>query len=226
MAEPDTATDRAEIGPFETKLAEVDPNLDPIEREHRVLESTAFFDFSFYEFLFPTEVGYQGSLSERALATVDDFQAEVGAELAALLLDVLGHVERTIRARIKRLRRRDWDEERVVDDLIDDLYRLRADVFPDVVEDYQSELQAGIGGLFLQFLAELLDSYLTDRLFQAYPAFYAFWSGWPPFYTTEYPAWHLAVQPPPPPPPPTEPPDDSQGVNVGQTLADIENIHT
>ena len=181
-----------------------------------MLEDTAFFDFPFYEFLLPTVTGFQGSLSERALATVDDFQAETGAAEAALMLEVLATVERSVLAVVRLVRRRDWDDDRVVYDVLDDFYRLRAVTVPDIVIAYQEAREVAIGPLFLEFLAELAASYVRDRIYQAYPHFYAFWAAWPTWFATEHDLWHEAVQPPrtpppqtpPPPPPSTEPPQD------------------
>jgi hypothetical protein len=211
MAATDPQSPAADIGPFASRLGEVESQIDPIERASRVLEDTAFFDFPFYEFLLPTVTGFQGSLSERALATVDDFQAETGAAEAALMLEVLATVERSMLTVVRLVRRRAWDDDRVVYDLLDDFYRLRAVTVPDIVIAYQEEREVAIGPLFLEVLAELAASYVRDRIYQAYPHFYAFWAAWPPWFATEYDLWHEAVQPPQTPPLPpqsTEPPQD------------------
>ena len=199
MNEENATVEQTNISQFEGVLAEAEPKFDPIEQAERVLDNTAFYDFSFYEFLFPTETGYQGTLSERALATLDEFQAseDVGADLAALMLDVLVHVEQTVRDQIRRLRRRDWDEEEVVQDLLEDFYRVRATALPDILQAYETEIFDGIGGLFLEFFAELTASYLRGRLYQAYPSFYGFWSAWSGYFDDAYDLWHKAVNPPP-----------------------------
>jgi len=199
MDNENATVEQTNISQFEGVLAEAEPKFDPIEQAERVLDNTAFYDFSFYEFLFPTETGYQGRLSERALTTLDEFQAseDVGADLAALMLDVLVRVEQTVRDQVKRFKRRDWDEEDVVQDLLEDFYRIRATALLDILQAYKTEIVAGIGGLFLEFLAELIASYLRGRLYQAYPSFYGFWSAWPGHFGQEYNLWHEAVNPPP-----------------------------
>ena len=125
------------------------------------------------------------------------------------MLEVLATVEQSVLAVVRLVRRRDWDDDRVVDELLDDFYRLRAVTVPDIVIAYQEEREDAIGPLYLEFLAELAASYVRDHIYQAYPNFYAFWAAWPSWFATEYDLWHEAVQPPqtpPPPPPSTEPP--------------------
>ncbi|MGH8655929.1 MAG: hypothetical protein ACREYE_28795 [Gammaproteobacteria bacterium] len=199
MDEENARVEQANIGQFEGVLAEAEPKFDPIEQAERVLDNTAFYDFSFYEFLFPTETGYRGGLSERALTTLDEFQAseDVGAHLAALMLDVLVRVEQSVRDQVRRLRRRDWDEEQVVQDLLEGFYGFRASTLPTIVAAYQTEIDEGIGPLFLEFLAELIAAYLRSRLYQAYPSFYGFWSAWSRYFDDAYDLWHEAVNPPP-----------------------------
>jgi len=216
MDKENAAVEQTNISQFEGVLAEAEPKFDPIEQAERVLDNTAFYDFSFYEFLFPTESSYRGGLSERALSTLDEFQAseDVGADLAALLLDVLVRVEETVRDQIRRLRRRDWDEEDVVQDLLEDFYRIRATALPDILRAYRTEVFGGIGGLFLEFLAELIASYLRGSLYQAYPSFYGFWSAWSGYFDDAYDQWHEAVNPPPTPVP-DEPSTTPTG---GQTM--------
>lgn len=183
------------IRPYEDVLSVVDPDFHPLDQANRTLDQPAFYDFSFYEQLFPTELGgYRGSLSERALATLDDLQATVGADLAALLLDILVHVERTVRANVRILKRGDWDEQQVVLDLLDDFYRLRAAVLPDMLQAYQAEIWAGIGRHFLEdFLDREIASYLRGRIYQAWPSFYGFWSAWPGHFSQAYGWWHTEV---------------------------------
>src|SRR5262245_20446711 len=109
------------IRAFEDVLSVVSPEFHPVDQASRSLDNTAFYDFSFYEFLFPTETGgYRGYLSDQALTTLDDFQVLVGVDLAVLMLDVLSHVEHVVREQVKRLKRRDWDEQQVVHDLLED----------------------------------------------------------------------------------------------------------
>jgi hypothetical protein len=213
MDEENAPVGQTNIGQFEGVLAEAEPQFDPIEQAERVLDNTAFYDFSFYEFLFPTETGYRGSLSERALSTLDEFQAreDVGADLSALMLDALVQIEQTVRDQVKRLKRRDWGEEDVVQDLLEDFYRFRASTLPGVLAAYQTEADEGIGPLFLEFLADLVAAFLRGRLYQAYPNFYGFWSAWSGYFDQEYALWHEAVNPPPV----TEQP--STGQTGGQT---------
>jgi hypothetical protein len=210
MDEGNATVEQANIGQFEDVLAEAEPKFDPIEQSERVLDNTAFYDFSFYEFLFPTETGYQGSLSERALATLDDFQTEGGADLASLMLDLLVQVEQVIRNQIRRLKRRDWAEEQVIQDLLEDFYRFRASTLPGVLDAYQTEIGEGIGGLFLEFFDELIASYLRSRIYQAYPSFYNSWSAWSAYFEPEYALWHEAVQPPAIPDQPSATPTGGQ----------------
>jgi len=199
MSEVNTAVEQTDLRQFERVLSEAEPKFDPIEHAEHVLDNTAFYDFSFYEFLFPTETGYRGWLSEQALATLDEFQAseDVGAELAVLLLDVLVRAEQTVRDQVRRLRRRDWNEEQVAQDLLSDFYLFRASTLPGVLDAYQTEIDEGIGPLFLEFLAELIAAFLRGRLYQAYPNFYGFWSAWSGYLDHEYALWRAAVNPPP-----------------------------
>lgn len=205
----DDIRNRSPIGQFEDLLAEAVPDFEPIKKSARVLESTGFYDFSYFEFLFPTETGYRGSLSELALATLDDFQTETGADLALLMLDVLVQIEEVVRQQVGRLRRRDWAEDQVTHDLLADFYRLRASTLPDVLDAYPTQVDAGLGPLFLDFLAELSTSYVTARLYSHYPSFYGFWSAWPAFFSQHYEKWEEAVRPPPQPP--AEGPADTDG---------------
>jgi hypothetical protein len=186
---------------FENLIAEAEPKFDPLEQAERILDNAAFYDFSFYEFLFHTETGYQGFLSEQALATLDDFQAmeDVGAELAIPMLEVLVQVEQVVRYQIRRLKRRDWSDEEVVHDLLEDFYRLRASTLPGVLAAYQAESETGIGELFMEFLAELIGRYLRSRLYQTYPSFYGFWIAWAVFFNREFSLWDESVNPPPEP---------------------------
>ena len=188
--------DEANLDQFEAVLAEAAPRFDPLAQADRVLDNTAFYDFSFYEFLFPTETGYQGGLSEQALATLDDFQVEGGAQLASLMLEVLVRVEQVVRYEVRRLRRRDWAEGEVIQDLLEDFYLFRSSTLPGVLAAYETEIDDGLGGLFLEFLAEAIASYLRSHIYQAYPNFYAFWSTWSIYFEREYDLWHEAVQPP------------------------------
>src|SRR5262245_61037916 len=125
MAESNSTANQMDIGAFTSVLAEVAPKADPTEQAERVLDNTAVYDFSFYEFLFPTETGYRGALSERALATLDDFQAAGGADFAAQMLDILTSIEHAVGNEVRRVKRRDWDEPQIVQDLLDDFYRIR-----------------------------------------------------------------------------------------------------
>ena len=188
--------DEANLDQFEAVLAEAAPRFDPLAQADRVLDNTAFYDFSFYEFLFPTETGYQGGLSEQALATLDDFQVEGGAQLASLMLEVLVRVEQVVRYEVRRLRRRDWAEGEVIQDLLEDFYLFRSSTLPGVLAAYETEIDDGLGGLFLEFLAEAIASYLRSHIYQAYPNFYAFWSTWSIYFEREYDLWHEAVQHP------------------------------
>lgn len=212
MDKEHATVEQANISQFEDVLAEAEPKFDPIEQAERVLDNTGFYDFSFYEFLFPTETGYQGTLSERALATLDEFQASegVGADLAALMLDILIRVEQIVRDQVRRLRRRDWNEEQVVQYLLEDFYRFRASTLPSVLAAYQTETDEGIGPLFLEFLAELIASHLRGRLYGAYPNFYGFWSAWSGDFEREYDLWHEAVKPPTEQPPAVQTGDQTE----------------
>jgi hypothetical protein len=186
-----SAIQPVDLGRFESVLADVEPASRAAERADRPIENTAFYDFSFYEFLFPTETGgYRGVLSDMALATLDDFQTRVGAELASLLLDVLARMECEVRENVKRLKRADWNEDQVTLDLLGDLYRQRDVILPDVLQVYYAEMLSGIGRQFLDFLADRAAAYLRARLYQWYPSFYGFWSGWPAYFAPEYDVWH------------------------------------
>jgi hypothetical protein len=128
------------------------------------------------------------------------------------MMDVLVQVEQVVRYQIRRLKRRDWSEAEVVGDLLEDFYRLRASTLPGVLAAYQAEIEAGIGELFLEFLAELIGRYLRSRLYQAYPSFYGFWITWPVYFNREFSLWVEAVNPPPEPEqPPTAPPRRQPG---------------
>jgi hypothetical protein len=192
-----SAIQPVDLGRFESVLADVEPASRATERADRPIENTAFYDFSFYEFLFPTETGgYRGVLSDMALATLDDFQTRVGAELASLLLDVLARMELVVRENVKRLKRADWDEDQVALDLLGDLYRLRDPILPDVLQAYYAEMLSGIGRHFLDFLADRVAAYLRARIYPWYPSFYGFWSGWPAHFTSQYGAWHTDANAP------------------------------
>jgi hypothetical protein len=180
-----------DIRQFEDALAPVAPSLGPVPRADRTLDAPAFYDFSFYEFLFPPELGgYRGRLSGHALATVDDMQQQAGPELAALLIEMLISFEQATWQTVRRVRRGDWDLDQVMADLLGELYRTRAAVLPEALQAYADESRYGIGPNFLDTLERWwISDYVRSRIWQAYPAFAGFWLAWPPHFRQVYADW-------------------------------------
>jgi hypothetical protein len=184
------------INQFEDVLSVVKPDFSPMDQSDRTLDNPAFYDFSFYEFLFPTETGgYLGTLSEKALATLDSVQAIILPELAAggwdptsLLLDILIRVEQTVRETIRQMKRRDWDEQQVIQDILDEFYRLRDRVLPEILQAYAHYYN--IGRHFFDFLERKITVYLRTYLYTHwYPEFRGLWDLWPLDFHNSYDQW-------------------------------------
>ncbi len=176
---------------FRDVLAEVSPNFGAVQQLTRTLDSPSFYNFYFHEFLFPTEAGgYRAYLTDKALDTLDAVQALVGIQDTALVLDLLTEVEAAIRHVVRHYRRRDWDEQGVVRDLLDGFYAQWTAALPDMLAAYRVERTAGIAWYLLEFVRNTVIEYVRERLYSWYPSFVGFWSDWPSYFLTGYAYWH------------------------------------
>lgn len=183
-----------DLAGFRAVLAEVAPNFGAIPQSVRTLDSAAFYNFYFHEFLFPTETGgYRGYLTNEALATLDQYQTAIGIADSELLLELLSEVEAVVRRFVRRYRRRDWDEQDVARRLLADFHASWNQILPAMVAAFRTERNAGIGRHFLDWLDVDLHLYLLDRVYSWYPHFVGLWSDWASQFATDYAWWHDAI---------------------------------
>ncbi|MDX1417957.1 MAG: hypothetical protein R3293_27395, partial [Candidatus Promineifilaceae bacterium] len=89
---------QANIGAFESELRQ-QPDHEPLELSQRVLDNVAFHDFAFYDYLIPTEKGYnvKPGLSAAGINYMRQLEAAVPAEQLDILASFLVQLEESLR---------------------------------------------------------------------------------------------------------------------------------
>jgi hypothetical protein len=229
--------ERAELRDFTEQLSQVSPRFEPVALSQRALDNVSVHDFAFYEYLFPTEQGYRrGGLSDHGLKFIQNWEQQnlLPPQVTAWLAEMLAQVENTTRSAIYTYSSPDWDPDTIFTLVCDAFY---ADVAaPDIEVMLAAYSWASVNGLFfhfVEFLDNLLLSYVRWGLPRAFPSFLGFWQQWGNFFRHIYPSWVRYVQfdpgeAVPNPPPGTATMDltsvlqQAQGIQLQQASYDFE----
>ncbi|MBU1340703.1 MAG: hypothetical protein KKE44_01435 [Proteobacteria bacterium] len=238
----ENSTDRqADIGEFEKDLRQICPENskqdNPVILSNKVLDSVAFHDFAYYEYLLPTESSnHYGGLSPEALARIDWMenvylrlivvQPSLRQTYTRQLVELLVRFEHGIRTVIYRDLPLVADRDVLFNATINNVYQDDTTwyaVIGILFGNYQNEIRQGRPFLYLNFVEREIQGYLYRRIQYLYPDLADLWLEWDAFYTQKYNTYKQSN--PPPASLPAHPGDDysfevfpDHSINIGLRL--------